>query len=127
MPPPTNPQYPENIREENCAQRPTAPTSVCPREAIIIVSTMEPVVVSRFCSATGTAITAIFFRNDPQGYRAFVIRDSSFFRKCAVRYASVPGVSSGCLQTSTHSRNPLHRSSSGIVSRTPLWSVPTAG
>ena len=63
MPPPTKPQYPLNIREENWAHSPTAPTCVWPREAIIMVSTMEPVVVRRFCSATGTAITAIFFRN----------------------------------------------------------------
>ena len=66
MPPPTKPQYPENMRDENWAQRPTAPTSVVPREAIIIVSTMEPVVVSRFCSATGIAMTAIFFRKEDQ-------------------------------------------------------------
>ena len=67
MPPPTNPQNAANIREENCAHRPTAPTSGLPSDEIIMVSTMEPVVDSRFCSATGTAITAIFFRNAFQG------------------------------------------------------------
>ena len=76
MPPPTKPQYPLNIRDENCAQRPTAPTSVCPRDAIIIVSTMDPVVVSRFCSATGTAITATLRRKLPQANRLFI--DSAF-------------------------------------------------
>ena len=77
MPPPTKPQYPLNISEENWAQSPTAPTCVGPREAIIIVSTMDPVVVSRFCSATGTAITATFFRKSRQGKRAFSTFSSS--------------------------------------------------
>ena len=72
IPPPTNPQYPLNIREENCAQRPTAPTSICPREAIIIVSIIEAVVVRRFCIATGTAITATFFMKEGQSKRAAV-------------------------------------------------------
>ena len=53
------------MSEENWAQRPTAPTVFSPREAIIMVSTMEPVVVSRFCRATGMAMIATRLRNGP--------------------------------------------------------------
>ena len=38
-----------------------------------MVSTMEQVVVSRFCSATGIAMTAIFFRKEAQGKLLFCI------------------------------------------------------
>ena len=79
MPPPTKPQYPENISDENWAQRPTAPTDVSPSGAIIIVSTMLPVVVRRFCSATGMAITARFRRKFPQENPDFVFNTLSPF------------------------------------------------
>ena len=79
MPPPTKPQYPENISDENCAHRPTAPTAVSPSGAIIIVSTMLPVVVSRFCSATGMAITARLRRKAPHRNPAFVFNTFSPF------------------------------------------------
>ena len=52
----------ETILHDAGAQSPTAPTAFSPCFASMIVSTMLPVVVSRFCSATGTAIIAICLR-----------------------------------------------------------------
>ena len=67
MPPPTKPQKQANSSDENWAHSPTAPTWVLPRVAIIIVSTIDPVVVNRFCSAMGTAITATRRMKSRQG------------------------------------------------------------
>ena len=58
-----NPQYPENMRLVNWAQSPTAPTSVSPRRPSMMVSTMLPVVDSRFCSATGIAMAMTMERS----------------------------------------------------------------
>ena len=63
MPPPTKPQNPENRRLENWAQRPTAPTVFCPIVPSIMVSTMLPVVVRTFCSATGSAMVITMERS----------------------------------------------------------------
>ena len=60
------------MSDENCAHSPTAPTLVSPKGAIIMVSTMLPVVVSRFCSATGTAIAATFLMKSFQLNRVFI-------------------------------------------------------
>ena len=80
MPPPTKPQYPANSSEENCAQSPMEPTAFSPSGAIIMVSIMLPVVVSRFCRATGMAITAIFFRKERHG--KFVFRIGGLDQSC---------------------------------------------
>ena len=78
MPPPTKPQNPANISDENWAHSPTAPTWVLPSEAIIIVSTIAPVVVSRFCSAIGPAITATRRMKSRQGKGAVRMIIASF-------------------------------------------------
>ena len=82
------------MSEENCAHSPTAPSVVSPSGAIIMVSTMEPVVVSRFCSATGMAITATLFTKRPQwNLRLFmpgissILAQSGFIIACAAREA----------------------------------------
>ena len=63
----------ENISDENWAHRPTAPTLIAPSPAIIMVSIMLPVVISRFCRATGRAIAAVFPRNSRQGNLSFTV------------------------------------------------------